>query len=136
MMPGTADCEADTGPEPGWGALRRLSDELVTRYAATVEAVAGGSAGPDRARQMVNLTAAYRQHCAELARVTLTAAYVAEAEARAYERGLADGRAAARVPGQRSACHAQRAFVPCLVQESQGNGYGAPASSPLTASRA
>ena len=30
---------AGAGREPGWGALRRLSDGLITRYAATMEAV-------------------------------------------------------------------------------------------------
>lgn len=114
-MPQTMS-EADAEPEPGWGALRKRSDELITRYAGTMKAIDAGAYGPDWSRQVNLLTAEHRRHCADLARITFSAAYVSEAEDRAYERGRADERAV-RVPGQRKHRHAaQRGFAPRLVQ--------------------
>lgn len=98
MMPGEA-CD-DT--EPGCGGLRQQLDSLLAEYAAVMTAAASDPDRPDLARRMTLLTGALRESRAALASCTFTAAYAAEIETRAYQRGRADERAAAtaRVPGR------------------------------------
>jgi hypothetical protein len=101
MMPGAACGDAEQ--QTGCGGLRQQMDGLLAEYAAVMTAVAGNPDCPDLGRRMTLLTAALRESRAALAACAFTGAYAAEIEARAYQRGREDERAAAapaRAPGR------------------------------------
>ena len=86
--------KALASPEvPDFAGLQIKTDALLDRYAETMAAVVAGSSGPDLARRMSHLTAAFRELRTQLHRAACDEVMIEEAVTRAV--------AGAKVPAQR-----------------------------------
>ena len=105
MTPDSAQAGAAAETGTGCGCRRRDMDTLEARFGALMDAIAADPDRPDLARRMNLLTAAFREDRDELAKKMFVGALDEAEIERAYQRGRADERAAARVPAQRRGRH-------------------------------